>query len=320
VKITVCIATVRAATLPSAIESIRRQTWQDWELIIVGQGDAARLRALGEAAARSDPRIRYVHLHERGVSRARNAGIALATGRVVATTDDDCEAREDWLEVIAREFTSDPDLGVLGGALLAPRPPRLRLSACPALEPLETLYEPGEERGAPRGWDWIGANVAIRRGVLERAGPFDEHLGPGAPLMAGEDTDYKLRLEALGVRMRCTPRSVVFHTHGRRYGLRAIVRFAQSYATGNGALAAKLTLLSDPRGRQWVDLTQRAVMRDLTRFRLHRALPGLVRLFFYRRSYAKVLAEYDVEVGRPLLRPRAQNAYRERTAVRRSAD
>ena len=38
----------------------------------------------------------------------------------MAFTDDDCEADPDWLEVIAGYFEREPDLGLLGGAVIAP--------------------------------------------------------------------------------------------------------------------------------------------------------------------------------------------------------
>lgn len=296
-KISVCIAATRATTVAAAIASIRRQTWPDWELVLVGQGDDAALGAVGKAAALADERVHYVHLDRRGLSLARNAGIQAATGAIIAMTDDDCEAREDWLATIAAIFAAEPEVGLIGGALLAPAPARGGASSCPSLEPAEALYDPiAAQRHAPPGWDWIGGNFAIRRRAVERVGLFDECLGAGAVFPAGEDTDYKLRMERIGIKMRSTPRSVVYHTYGHRYGLRAVLRGSRAYARGNAALAAKLTLMGDPRGREWLDATRRESLGDWRAVLTPGHRPhNPLRYVYFARAYAECVGHYRVD-------------------------
>src|SRR5437879_8425216 len=115
----VCIATVRSSTLGAAIESIKRQTWPDWELVLVWQGDDPHLGEVCLKAERDDGRIRQLHLEQRGASRAKNAGICAATGDVLAMTDDDCEAAPEWLASIADRLNDDR-IGAVGGAVLPP--------------------------------------------------------------------------------------------------------------------------------------------------------------------------------------------------------
>ncbi len=247
--ISVCIPTVRPTTLGAAIASIRRQTFTDWELIVVGQGADETLESVTRVAAENDSRVRYIHIAQSGLSLARNAGLRAARGEIIAMTDDDCEAHINWLEVIAASFTAQSSVGVVGGALLAPPPTRPGVSMCPSLVPGEVLCDPVRTgRSAPPGFDWWGANFAVRRTVADRVGPFDECLGVGGNFMSGEDVDYKLRLEAAGVQMYSTPRSAVSHTYGRRYGLRDVMRYWHRNEAGMGALAAKLTMMGDPRG------------------------------------------------------------------------
>ncbi len=54
-RISVCIATVRAATIRTAVAAILRQTWHDWELIVVGQGrrDERETAVAGRISRRS---------------------------------------------------------------------------------------------------------------------------------------------------------------------------------------------------------------------------------------------------------------------------
>src|ERR1700704_1109645 len=102
--ISVCVPATRAETVGATIGAIRRQTWTDWELIVLGQGAADVLEPVVAKAAGGDRRVRYVHLKGRGLSLARNAAIDAAAGSVIAFTDDDCEPQPDWLASLAHAF------------------------------------------------------------------------------------------------------------------------------------------------------------------------------------------------------------------------
>ena len=284
-------------TVATTIASIRAQTWTDWELIVIGQGQDDPVQPVVAAEAKGDSRIRYVNVPKRAVSPARNAGLAAATGDIVAMTDDDSEARADWLAVIAESFESDSDLGVVGGAIFGgPRTWR-RVSSNPSIVPGEVLYEPARARPpAPAGFDWYTGNFAIRREVARNVGPFDEFLGPGGLFLSCEDIDYKLRAEAAGVKMLSTPRSVVFHTYGRRYGVRALVKTWHRNETGSGAVAAKFTLRGDPRGREWVEGRLREnTVSLLRRPAPHQILASPVRLQAFLRAYRRCLRDFELD-------------------------
>jgi glycosyltransferase involved in cell wall biosynthesis len=292
-----------------AVRSVASQTWTDWEVLVLGQGDVAAeaaMRAAAAAAAPGDRRIRYAHLPARGLSRARNAALAETTAPVVAFLDDDCEADPRWLETIGGAFAADSRLGLVGGAV-RPAGPVGFLSSCPTLAPAEALYDPAASpQRPPQGWDWIGANFALRRTAARLTGEFDIHLGGGAEFPAGEDTDYKLRMEALGVRMLTTPRSIVLHSSGTRSG-RAAWRSQRNYALGNGALAAKQTLAGDPRGRRWRDHTRRDAWTGwMANGHVHRLPVDLRRALWFEVGYRRCLSRYEVDGG--LLRPRPQYA------------
>jgi GT2 family glycosyltransferase len=293
-KFSVCIGSARPATLPAAVDGIRRQSWPDWELTVVGQGPDPTLRSVGEAIAAQDSRIRYIHLARLGVSEARNVAVAASGGDLIAITDDDCVAQADWLETLAGYFTAAPEIGLVGGALIAPNATGRRLADCPQYHPPEALYDPvASRRVAPPGWSWLTANVAFRRRVFEEAGPFDEAFGPGAIFRVVTDLDYLFRLEGMGVRMRSTPKSVVVHASGYRYGFAALLRRAIDYAWGHGALAAKLTLGNDPRGQAWHEAVRRRWRRDPIRRRRPEAVAlELVRLWNFTRAYRYCLSHY----------------------------
>ena len=303
-KFSVCLPATRPASVGATIRSIQTQTISDWELLVVGQGDDDQVRRAVEAARGDDARIHYLHIERAGSSRARNAAMRAARGEILAMTDDDCEARSDWLAVIDDALAADRDLALVGGALMAPPAEPIRPARCPTLIPAEALYDPiASGRKAPAGWDWLGANFALRREVAEEVGEFDEYLGVGSVFPCAGDADYKYRMEARGFRMLSTPRAVVHHTYGYRYGLRSVLRFQRRHARGIGALAAKLTLIGDPRGRPWLETTQRDLLLKWVRQRQPQRLPSDLRiLWHFRDAYWMCLDHYGVN-ARGLLKP-----------------
>ncbi|HET7452874.1 MAG TPA: glycosyltransferase family A protein, partial [Thermoanaerobaculia bacterium] len=80
----------RDREMAAALESVRRQTFTDWECIVVDDGSRDETpRALSEAAA-AEPRIRRLRRDPGGsIAEARNAALAAARGDLVAFLDDD---------------------------------------------------------------------------------------------------------------------------------------------------------------------------------------------------------------------------------------
>lgn len=312
-RFSICLPATRAI-VTATIASIEAQTAGDWELLVVGQGDDTEVRGAVSARADAAGRIRYIHIAQRTSSAARNAALRAASGEVIAMLDDDCEAAPDWLQVIDECLAEDESVGLVGGSLVAPPRARRGPGSCPEVLPSDSLYDPVRDgRRAPDGWVWVTANAAFRRDALETVGLFDELLGPGTPFPGCEDTDFRLRFERAGVRMRTTPRSVVRHTHGWRYGIRAVLRHQRNYARGNGAMAAKLTLMDDGRGREWVDDMRADCLGRWHRTRDVVQLPsGLRRWRHFSGAYRECVRGYRVDArgflepvegaGSPLLR------------------
>lgn len=75
--------------LQRAVESMRRQTFSAWEMILVDDGSPDQCGELCECYAACDSRIRAVHQENQGVSAARNTGLDLARGNFVYFLDPD---------------------------------------------------------------------------------------------------------------------------------------------------------------------------------------------------------------------------------------
>ena len=103
----------RTASLCRAIDSVLAQTYRDWELIVVDDGcptDSISKVVSGYVAR--DPRIRYVQQPNGGSYRARNAGIAQATGTYIAFLDDDDEWTSEKLKTQVSLMESHPEVGL----------------------------------------------------------------------------------------------------------------------------------------------------------------------------------------------------------------
>ena len=92
----------RVGIVESAIQSVRAQTHDDWQLIVVDDGSTDGTRELVESIAAGEPRISLVSNTSAGVSSARNAGLAKSHGDFVAFLDSDNQWVPHFLEVMLR--------------------------------------------------------------------------------------------------------------------------------------------------------------------------------------------------------------------------
>jgi len=102
----------------SMIDDVKGQTYPDWELIVVsnGEGQERQLEVV-RAEAEADKRIRVISLEQGGVSNARNVGMQNATGQWLAFVDADDRCDSHYLENLAQGVRDDVDM-VVGGIIV----------------------------------------------------------------------------------------------------------------------------------------------------------------------------------------------------------
>ncbi len=86
--------------LKKCVESVRNQTFQDWELLLVDDGSKDRSREICDECAASDDRIRVLRKKNGGVSSARNMGLREAKGEYIAFLDVDDRYEFRFLETL----------------------------------------------------------------------------------------------------------------------------------------------------------------------------------------------------------------------------
>jgi GT2 family glycosyltransferase len=213
------------------------------EVILVDNSPAGALRPAFERLCQGVVLpSRYVAEPRAGKTFAQNRGLAVARGEVIAFTDDDCLAAEDWLLRLSHHFQRDPDLQVLGGRVELRDPADLSITV--KSEPgRETLASPDQLFGFLHG-----CNMAVRRALFERIGPFDTRFGPGSFFGAGDDTELVYRAFVGGCRIAYEPDVLVFHDHGRRHWWQARA-LVNRYQTANGAFLMKHAAAGDEQAK-----------------------------------------------------------------------
>ena len=101
------------AYLPACLDSLVGQTYENLEIILVDDGSPDRSGAICDEYAARDPRIRVIHKENGGASTARNAGLAIATGELIAFVDSDDFVSLDMYERMYTHMEADPRLDVV---------------------------------------------------------------------------------------------------------------------------------------------------------------------------------------------------------------
>ena len=102
----------RKETIQAAIASVQRQTFSDWELIVVDDGSTDDTADLIEG---SDPRLVLIRQENQGVNAARNTAMLRARGRYIAFLDSDDEWLPHHLELSVAFFRAFPEEDFLSG-------------------------------------------------------------------------------------------------------------------------------------------------------------------------------------------------------------
>ncbi len=269
-SVVVCAYTLeRWDDLCRAVESVLAEEDTVSQLVVViDHNEDLFVRAADRFGA--DGRITLCrNTGRRGLSDARNTGVAAGHGEIVAFLDDDAAAQPGWSAALLAHY-ADPDVAGVGG------------HAAP-------VWPSGRPRWMPGEFDWVvgcsyagqpsgvtavrnplGCNMSLRRSVFAEIGGFRSEVGRvGSVPVGGEETELFLRLRAQrpGQRVLLDPSAAVSHHVSAdratpRYFLRRCYHEGLSKAVVTRLAAAPKSL--DSEQSYATRVLPRAVLREVT--------------------------------------------------------
>jgi succinoglycan biosynthesis protein ExoM len=239
-RVTVMIPTQRRlGGLAVAARSVFAQTGVDFaglELVIVDNDQAPSAQATAAELARQAPcPVHYVHEPRPGVAHARNAGMAKASGEMIAFLDDDEEAPAGWLSaLLAAQARYDADV------VFGPVRARAPVGVTQHRDYLERFFsrEGPAEAGVIAHYYGCGDSLLRRAALPDPVAPFAverNHIG-------GEDDMLFGHMQASGARFAWEPSAWVWEDPvPDRLSLDYTIRRAFAYGQGPSAHCAAAT-------------------------------------------------------------------------------
>jgi glycosyltransferase involved in cell wall biosynthesis len=239
----------RPDELARCLPGLRQYASDDHEVIIV---DNCPSDNRTEQLLVSYPEFRYVREPRAGLDVARNCGLRVARGEIVAFTDDDAQVDPGWLQALLRNM-DDPMVAVVTGLTL---PLELETEAQQCFEGTNGFsrgfvrreFDIGNHNPLASGQVGAGVNMAIRRSAIEEVGWFDEALDGGTLTRSGGDQEFFYRVLCRGYRIVYEPRALVWHQHRREWD--ALRRTVYGYGVGVFAWWTRALLVE----REWAVL------------------------------------------------------------------
>ena len=202
------------------LESLTRQTFRDFETIIVEDGSEVTCRSVCDKYKDRLP-LSYYEKANSGPGQSRNYGAERAQGEYLIILDSDVVLPDQYLEAVETELSAQP-CDAFGGAD----------AAHPSFTPVQkaisysmtSFFTTGGIRGGKKKLDRFyprSYNMGIRRETYQKLGGF-------SPMRFGEDIDFSYRIIEAGCTSRLFPNAWVWHK--RRTDLRKF--FRQVYNSG----------------------------------------------------------------------------------------
>lgn len=193
------------ARLPRCLELLQRQSYPSelTEIVVVDNGSSRPIRDIIAAF----PGVREAFEAERGCGTARNRGVQLSRGEILAFTDSDCLPDRDWVANGVQRLIAPGAPDILGGDILIfcgdERHPT-------EVELYEKVFGFQQQLYVRRKHFAAGANIITTRPVFEKVGGFRNGRLP-------EDLEWGRRATAMGYRVGFAPDAVVKHPARRSW-------------------------------------------------------------------------------------------------------
>ncbi|MDZ5841074.1 glycosyltransferase [Stenotrophomonas maltophilia] len=180
------------------VEALQAQIFNGtFEVIVVDNGSTHD----NPTVPANDPRFSLITEPTPGSYSARNAGLGVASGTLIAFTDSDCVPDPAWLANAWAAFRDSPNISLVAGRIdiffLDPEKPT-------SVELFERRFSFRQQESVQQGWA-VTANLFVRREVFDRIGGFETKT------FSGGDSEFTRRACANGLVMAYEDGAIVQH-------------------------------------------------------------------------------------------------------------
>lgn len=208
-KVSVIIVTFNSANvIESCLGALKKQTFQDFEVIVVDNGSKDATRAIVEGQW---PNVFTALDENSGFTGGNIAGLEKAQGEFIALLNPDTEPCEAWLDSLVRGMAYDPLVGICASKLLVYGTNKID-SAGDGCTTTGRGYKRGEGQENTLFCDGeyifgaCGGAMLIRRELINKVGFFDPDF-----FLIYEDADFSFRAQLAGWKCLFIPAAVVHH-------------------------------------------------------------------------------------------------------------
>ncbi|HPB69099.1 MAG TPA: glycosyltransferase [Candidatus Omnitrophota bacterium] len=207
----------RPEDIEDCLRCLYQQTYPDFEVIVV---DASPDEKTKDIVQKKFPKVHYEYFPngENQRPKAKNIGIKIAKGDILAFIDDDSLVQKGWLEACVNSYSS-PETGGVGGFIIEKKEENIK--------PKEKDYVArvtfngtrigsfNFDKGETIAVEHLrGCNMSFRREAVDKISGFDiNYIGSNVL----EETDFCVRIRKAGYKILYNPQMRVIHTAGARY-------------------------------------------------------------------------------------------------------
>lgn len=214
ISIVICTynrASILKDTLSSFLECNRTDI--DYELLVIDNNSSDSTKEVVKPFTEKFSTIKYHFESKQGLSEARNLGISLSLGDIIAFVDDDVYFEPSWLIEVMRIFQDYPEASCMGGKSI----PQFESGKPEWIENEFFGYYGSTNSGDVTKWMLypehpFGLNMAFKCNVFHRIGLFNENLGRKKKnLLSGEESEFFFRVQQANLKVIYNPRALLYH-------------------------------------------------------------------------------------------------------------
>ena len=218
--------------LKLCLEALEKQTYSNklYEVIVIDNGSDESIEPL---VARFKQARASCDTTQRGPCVARNRGVLLARGKVIAFTDSDCIPNSDWIEQGVAVLQSVPNCGIVGGKVDI----FFKNAGNPMVpEIYDSIWHLNQKRYIEKANFSATSNLFTYKHVFHHVGDFAINL------LMSEDREWGQRVASFGYRLVYS--SDVCVKHPARYSLTELKKKVKRTAIGNARIDKRKSLLT----------------------------------------------------------------------------